>query len=55
LPQYGAQEAKLRARLAELRREYGDVDPPGYVPGDPADLRQCAPIPQQSSLIPERG
>jgi arylsulfatase A-like enzyme len=54
LPQYAAQEAKLRTRLAELRREYGDVDPPGYVPGDPADLRQCTPIPQQS-LIPERG
>jgi arylsulfatase A-like enzyme len=55
LPQHAAQEAKLRSRLAELRREYGDVDPPGYVPGDPSELRECRPIPQQSSLIPERG
>ena len=31
-PQYAAEERKLRARLAELRRELGDVDPPGYVP-----------------------
>ncbi|HUE80080.1 MAG TPA: sulfatase [Sphingomicrobium sp.] len=45
LPKYAAQEAKLRARLAELRRELGDVDPPGYVPGDPLDLKHCQPVP----------
>ena len=49
------QEAKLRARLAELRRELGDVDPPGYVPGDPADLRHCKAVRQQGGLIPKRG
>ena len=42
-PQYAAEERKLRARLAELRRELGDVDPPGYVPGDPPDLKYCPP------------
>jgi arylsulfatase A-like enzyme len=49
LPQYARQEAELRARLSELRRELGDVDPPGYVPGDPADLRLCKPVPQQGA------
>lgn len=49
LPQYAAQEAQLRARLQELRRELGDVDPPGYVPGDPPDLRQCKPVPGKAA------
>lgn len=43
-PKYAAQEAKLRRRLAELRRELRDVDPPGYVPGDPPDLKHCPPV-----------
>lgn len=30
-PEHAAREAALRARLLELRRETGDVDPPGYV------------------------
>ena len=54
-PQYAAQEARLRNRLAELRRELGDVDPPGYVPGDPPDLKHCRPVPLQDGLIPEHG
>lgn len=49
LPQYAGQEAELRARLAELRRELGDVDPPDYVPGNPAELRQCKPVPRQGA------
>jgi arylsulfatase A-like enzyme len=43
-PRYAAEEQRLRARLAELRREVGDVDPPGYVTGDPADLKYCPPV-----------
>jgi arylsulfatase A-like enzyme len=42
--EFAGEEARLRERLAELRRGLGDVDPPGYVPGDPADLKYCAPI-----------
>lgn len=38
-PEHAAEERKLGARLAELRRELGDVDPPGYAPGDPTDLK----------------
>ena len=41
---YAAQEARLRKRLVELRREFGDLDPPGYVPGDPPDIKHCAPV-----------
>ena len=41
---YAAEEARLRARLVELRRQVGDVDPPGYVHRDPADLKHCAAI-----------
>ena len=40
-PEHAAQEARLTARLAELRRELGDRD---YPAGDPADLRHCAPV-----------
>ena len=40
--QYAAQEARLSARLAELRRELGDRD---YPAGDPADIKHCAPVP----------
>jgi arylsulfatase A-like enzyme len=43
-PQFARQEAQLRERLMQLRRELGDVDPPGYVPGDPADLKHCKPV-----------
>ena len=43
-PAYSAQQARLRDRLFELRREFGDLDPPGYVPGDPPDLNHCAPV-----------
>lgn len=43
-PEHAATEARLRERLGALRREVGDVDPPGYVPGDPADLKFCPPV-----------
>ena len=43
-PEYADEEARLRDRLAELRREYGDTDPPGYTPGDPEELGYCQPI-----------
>lgn len=40
-PAYAAQRDRLRARLAALRREYGDRDPPGY-----------APLPQRAAPCP---
>lgn len=43
-PQYADQESWLRERLLHLRRELGDVDPPGYVPGDPPDLKYCQSV-----------
>ena len=43
-PAYSAQQARLRERLFELRREVGDLDPPGYVTGDPPDLKHCKPV-----------
>lgn len=43
-PEHATVEARLRGRLMQLRRQVGDIDPPGYVPGDPADLKQCRPI-----------
>lgn len=39
-PDYAAQQTRLRLRLTQLRREYGDVDPPGYVPVAP-DPKHC--------------
>ena len=43
-PAHAAEEKRLRDRLMQLRRDVGDVDPPGYVPGDPPDLKHCAAI-----------
>ena len=34
-PAHAAQLRTMQARLAELRSEFGDVDPPGYVPTAP--------------------
>lgn len=39
-PAHAAQLRTMQARLAELRREFGDVDPPGYVPTRP-DPGRC--------------
>jgi arylsulfatase A-like enzyme len=56
MPQYAMQQAQLRARLEDLRRELGDADPPGYVPGDPPDLSHCKPGMQRTGgLILEQG
>ena len=42
--EHADQQRRLAGRLAALRRRYGDIDPPGYVPREPADLRSCAPL-----------
>lgn len=39
-PEYAGQLQRMQARLAELRREFKDVDPPGYVPTAP-DPGRC--------------
>jgi arylsulfatase A-like enzyme len=39
-PAHAAQLRTMQARLAELRSEFGDVDPPGYVPTRP-DPGRC--------------
>lgn len=44
-PEHAAQEARLRERLAALRRELGDGDLPGYAPAEPRDLRFCESLP----------
>jgi arylsulfatase A-like enzyme len=43
-PEYADQQRRLAGRLAALRRQYGDVDPPGYVPREPDNLKGCAPL-----------
>ena len=34
-PEHAEQLRRMQARLAELRHEFGDIDPPGYVPTPP--------------------
>ncbi|MBU2348315.1 MAG: sulfatase [Alphaproteobacteria bacterium] len=43
-PEVAEVEDRLRSRLDALRREVGDGDLPGYVPGDPVELRHCKPV-----------
>jgi arylsulfatase A-like enzyme len=40
-PEHAAEEARLRERLAALRRELGDGDLPGYALAEPRELRFC--------------
>jgi arylsulfatase A-like enzyme len=41
-PEHAGPLRQMQERLAELRRQFGDIDPPGFVPAVP-DPRHCPP------------
>lgn len=45
LPEHAEQEARLKGRLDQLRREVGDGDLPGYGPVEPPMAHGCEAIP----------